>query len=159
TESVTSGVEDPLLVVEGLHLRYPVKRGFLSRTVGHVTAIDDVSFTVNRGETVGIVGGTGSGKTSIAKCVMRLVRPSGGRIVFDGIELSTVEGDRLRTLRKRFQMIFQDPFASLTPHMKIGDVIAEPLVAQGLARDQREIKSKVSYWIERVGLRLDTASR
>jgi oligopeptide/dipeptide ABC transporter ATP-binding protein len=90
---------------------------------------------------------------------MRLVRPSEGRIVFDGVSLSSLEGERLRTLRRKFQMIFQDPFASLTPHMKVADIIAEPLAAQGLAPDRQAVRALVADWIGRVGLRPELGSR
>jgi oligopeptide/dipeptide ABC transporter ATP-binding protein len=150
---------EPLLVVEGLKLHYPVQAGLFRRSVASVKAVDDVSFSVNRGETVGIVGESGSGKTSVAKCVVRLVTPTAGKLTFDGVNLGTLEGNKLRWMRRHFQMIFQDPYASLTPHMKIETLIGEPLLVQGIIRKRNQLGSEVRRWLDLVGLRPDIASR
>jgi len=148
-----------LLEVENLKLHYSVQQGLLRNMVGSVKAVDGVSFKVRTAETVGIVGESGSGKSTVAKCIMQLVAPTEGRIMFEGGDLAAVDGRRLRSLRKDFQMIFQDPYASLTPHMKVEDIIAEPLLVQGVQQDRKAAKVEVGRWLDMVSLRPEIADR
>jgi oligopeptide/dipeptide ABC transporter ATP-binding protein len=141
-----------VLEVRGLKKYFPVKKGLLRRTVGHVHAVDDVSFSIGAAETVGLVGESGCGKTTVGRTVLRLIEPTAGSIRLEGHEIATLGKAELRPLRQRMQIIFQDPFSSLNPRMRAGDIVAEPLKlhAQDSRRDRRE---RVAELFERVGLR------
>jgi len=160
--------ERPLLRVEGLTKWFPIKRGLLSRTVGHVKAVDGVTFDILTGETLGLVGESGSGKTTVGRCLLRLIEPTEGRVRFDARSLDAAElrqdadadgyldvlplgRSSLRALRRDMQIIFQDPFASLNPRMTVGSIIGEPLSIHGLARG-REKEERVCHLLETVGL-------
>src|SRR5215475_1957952 len=120
-----------VLEVEGLKKYFPVRRGLLRRTVGHVHAVDDISFTIGHAETVGLVGESGCGKTTVGRTVLRLIEPTAGSIRLDGQEISALSKAELRPLRQRMQIIFQDPFSSLNPRVRAGDIVAEPLKLHG----------------------------
>jgi len=120
-------VDGNLLVVDELVKHFPIKAGFLGTTIGKVHAVDGVSFGLRRGEAFGLVGESGCGKTTLAQTVIRLYRPDSGKIVFDGTDLAQMSATQLRPLRRRVQMIFQDPYASLDPRMTVGGIIGEPL--------------------------------
>lgn len=141
----------PLLEVQALKKYFPVKKGILSRTIGQIRAVDGVSFTLNRGETLGMVGESGCGKTTLGRCALRLIEPTAGGIVFNGRNLLELEGQELRQARAAFQIIFQDPFSSLDPRMSVGRIIAEP-IRNHLHLSGSEIKNRVAYLMERVGL-------
>jgi oligopeptide transport system ATP-binding protein len=133
---------DTLLKVVNLKMHFPITRGlFIQRQVGSIKAVDDVSFEVNRGETLGLVGESGCGKTTVARAVLQLYRPTGGDVFFEGINLGQLKGDELRKIRRRIQMIFQDPYASLTPRMTVGEIIGEALevhqIVKGKAQTER----------------------
>jgi oligopeptide/dipeptide ABC transporter ATP-binding protein len=150
----TSQVSDDgsLLRVRDLVVRFPITRGVLfKRRIGTVGAVDGVSLEVRRGETLGVVGESGCGKTTTARAIVRLNRPQSGSILFDGHELVGLEGEELRRLRRRIQMVFQDPYASLDPRWTIGDIVAEPLRAHGVGTP-KERRSRVSALLEVVGL-------
>jgi oligopeptide/dipeptide ABC transporter ATP-binding protein len=142
---------EPLLRVEGLTKHFPVTRGVLGRTVGHVRAVDDVSFDVRAGETLGLVGESGSGKTTVGRSILRLIEPSLGRIVFDGVDVRQAKADELRRLRRSMQIIFQDPYSSLNPRMRVIDLVGEALEVHGLARGA-ELEQRVVSLLRRVGL-------
>jgi oligopeptide/dipeptide ABC transporter ATP-binding protein len=149
----------PLLEVERLKVYFPIRRGILlERHVGDVRAVDDVSLTVNRGETVGLVGESGCGKSTMARAVIRLYDPSAGSIRFDGQDISGLRGEQLRRMRRRMQMIFQDPYASLNPRMTIGSMLEEPMRAHGLRRG-REAREEVQRLVSVVGLPRNAINR
>ena len=125
-------MSEPLLRVTGLKKHFAVKGGLLSREVGRVHAVDGVSFAVNRGETLGLVGESGCGKSTTARCVLRLIEPSEGEIVFDGQDMLGLSGGDLRAMRRNMQIVFQDPFASLNPRMTVGQILEEPLIVHHL---------------------------
>lgn len=140
-----------LVEVRGLKKHFPVRRKLLSREHGYVRAVDGVSFTIHRGKTLGLVGESGSGKTTVGRTLLRLIEPTDGVILIDGEDFRAVEGARLRTMRRRLQMVFQDPYASLNPRMKIEDLIAEPLQVQG-GLSRRDVRRRVEELMELVGL-------
>src|SRR5713226_1383178 len=117
-----------LVDVRELKMHFPLTRGIvLQRVVGYIRAVDGISFTIERGQTLGLVGESGSGKTTIGRTIVRLYKPTGGQMLFDNVDLASVQGEQLRQLRQRVQMVFQDPFASLNPRFTIGSLIAEPM--------------------------------
>src|ERR687888_2369510 len=129
-----SSMDGTLVALEHLKVYFPIKSGVvLDRHVGDIKAVDDVSFEIRRGETLGLVGESGSGKSTIGRTLLRLYKPTEGRIVFDGQEITGLGERELRPLRRRMQMVFQDPFASLNPRHSVGRIIGEPLRVHGLA--------------------------
>jgi len=130
---------------------FPIKRGVIQRVVGQVHAVDDVSFEVYKGETLGLVGESGCGKTTTGRTILKLYEPSGGNVVFEGKDLVSLHGEEMRVMRRKIQMIFQDPYASLNPRMTVEQIIGEPLVVHGLARGH-EIREKVKDLLALVGL-------
>jgi len=147
---------DVLLSVEGLTRRFDVSKPWLNRVIEReekqfLTASEEVSFEIRRGETFALVGESGSGKSTIAKMIVGLLEPSAGVIKFDGQEMDFASGAAMRTLRRRFQMIFQDPFASLNPRWRVGDIIAEPIRTFGLLRGA-EVANEVGRLLDLVGL-------
>jgi oligopeptide transport system ATP-binding protein len=144
--------DDVVLSVEDLEVHFPVTRGVLfQKTVGSVRAVDGVSFTVKRGETLGLVGESGCGKSTTARAIIRLVRPTAGRVEFQGRDLSQLDERELRDARRGIQMIFQDPFASLNPRMTVEQLVGEPLVNYRVAKGN-ELRERVSQLLEVVGL-------
>ncbi|RKK06205.1 dipeptide ABC transporter ATP-binding protein [Pseudoroseomonas wenyumeiae] len=149
----------PLLEVAGLAKHYPVKQGVIrQREVGTVRAVDGVSFSVMRGETLALVGESGCGKSTTARLALRLIEPSAGSIRFDGQDVTKVTGGAMRALRRRMQIVFQDPYASLNPRLTVGDAIAEPMVVHGIGND-RSRQDRVQELLELVGLRPFHATR
>jgi oligopeptide/dipeptide ABC transporter ATP-binding protein len=158
--SATSTQAEPLLRVEGLTVHFPVGRaGFWGQRRQVVHAVDDVSFEIKRGETLGLVGESGSGKTTTGRAVLRQVPATAGRIWFRGQDITDVKGEALRRMRQYMQLVFQDPYASLNPRMKIIDIIAEPLVVHGIVKRSRDAYDKVVELLDLVGLPKDAVSR
>ncbi len=148
-----------LLEVQDLVKYFPVGGGVLSGPAGMVRAIDGVSFSIRRGETLGLVGESGCGKTTTGRCILQLERPTSGRILFDGVDLCTLDGDALRKMRRRMQVVFQDPYSSLNPRMTIGQIIAEPLKVHGIIADEAGRRARVRELLEQVGLLPQHAER
>jgi len=145
--------KEVLLSVKGLKKHFPITSGIvIQRQVGAVKAVDDVSFDVYKGETLGLVGESGCGKSTTGRTVLQLYRPTAGSVVFEGQELTTLPGEELRKMRKRMQMIFQDPFASLNPRMSVGRIVAEPLRIHKIMSNRKEEQEFVENLLERVGL-------
>jgi len=140
-----------LLRVEGLKKHFPIRKGILSRVVGQVKAVDGVSFHLAKGETLGLVGESGCGKTTVGRSILRLIEPTGGTVRFDGVDVLALHGEELRKLRRRMQIIFQDPYSSLNPRMTVLDIVGEALLIHGIARG-REREERVKALLERVGL-------
>jgi oligopeptide/dipeptide ABC transporter ATP-binding protein len=147
---------EPLLEVRDLKKYFPVKGARLWKSPGSVKAVDGISFTVNRGETLGLVGESGCGKTTTSKLVLAAERPTAGVIAFEGRDISALPDAQLRDYRRKVQVVFQDPFSSLSPRMRVGEIIAEPLQAHETI-SRRELQSRVSELFELVGLRPDMA--
>jgi len=142
---------DILLRVRDLRTHFPVRRGLLARTVGHVRAVDGISFAIRRGRTLGLVGESGCGKTTAGRTILRLIPATSGSVEFDGQDVFALAPGHLRRLRRHMQIIFQDPYGSLNPRMTIGGIIGEPLRVHGLARG-RALEDRVAQLLEHVGL-------
>lgn len=143
---------EPLLKVEHLKTWFPLKKGLFNRVYDHVKAVDDVSLDVYPGETLGLVGESGCGKTTLGRSILRLVEPSDGKIIFEGKDVMSLSGNDLREYRKHAQIVFQDPYSSLNPKMRIGDAIAEPMLVHGLEPDAKRRRDKVCELLTEVGL-------
>jgi oligopeptide/dipeptide ABC transporter ATP-binding protein len=142
----------PVLKVNGLKKHFPVKKGLLSRTVGQVYAVDGVSFEIGAAETLGLVGESGCGKSTVGRTVLRLIEPTAGKIEVDGVDIAQLDKKELRDYRRQMQIIFQDPFSSLNPRMSAGDIVGEPLMVHNIAQG-KEREDMVAQLFERVGLR------
>jgi oligopeptide/dipeptide ABC transporter ATP-binding protein len=143
--------DETLLQIEGLKKYFPVNRGLFGRHVGDVHAVDGITFDVYRGETLGLVGESGSGKTTVGRTILCLYPPTAGRILLKGIDMQTLSSKALRRARRRMQMIFQDPYASLNPRMTVGAIVAAPLTINGVAHG-REAEERVAELLQLVGL-------
>jgi peptide/nickel transport system ATP-binding protein len=151
-----------LLEVQDLKKYFPIQRGFFRRVVGHVRAVDGISFQIRQGETLGLVGESGCGKTTTGRVILRDLEPTAGQVLFrrDGamVDVSQVPGDEMKALRREMQIIFQDPFSSLNPRMTVMDIVAEPLMIHGIARGA-ELRAHVRRLLEAVGLRAQHMNR
>lgn len=144
-------MSEVLLEVQNLKKYFPIKKGIFSKTIGYVKAVDDVSFTINRGETLGLVGESGCGKTTIGRALLRLIEPTGGRVFFEGKDITAMGQSELKSIRKQMQIIFQDPYSSLNPRMTVGGMISEILKFHKIAEGEAAEK-QVYELLEKVGL-------
>ena len=149
---------EALVRIKGLKKYFPITRGVLQRHVGDVKAVDDVSFDIYRGETLGLVGESGCGKSTTGRTILQLHRPTAGEIYLDGVNLADLKGSKLQQMRRRMQMIFQDPYASLNPRMTVGSIIGEPLEIYRIARG-KEKQARVEELLQLVGMNPYFASR
>ena len=145
---------ETLLEVTNLKKYFPIKGGVFSRTVGFVYAVDDVSFTVDKGETLGLVGESGCGKSTTGRSILRLIEPTDGKVTFDGQDVTALDKNAMRALRREMQIIFQDPYASLNPRMTVGSIIGEPLEIHKIARGSEKTE-RVASLLQKVGLRAE----
>lgn len=150
---------DNLLEVHGLKVHFPIQKGVLRRVVGHVRAVDDLSFSIAMGRTLALVGESGCGKTTAGKGILQLIRPTAGSVRFGGDELTRLTGGKLRTKRADMQIIFQDPVASMNPRMLVGDIILEGMQAQNIGVSRSERQARVNELLLQVGLSADAADR
>ena len=151
--------EEKLLAVRDLRKHFAIKGGILSRTIDKVHAVDGVSFDIGKGETLGLVGESGCGKSTTGRCILRLIEPSSGEVWFKGADVTRMDGEALRALRRDMQIIFQDPYASLNPRLKVGAIIGEALTIHKLASSPRALEERVVQLLERVGLQADHIHR
>jgi oligopeptide transport system ATP-binding protein len=147
-----TGAGEVLMHVQDLKMHFPIRKGLLSRQVGAIKAVDGLSFDIIRGETLGLVGESGCGKSTTGRAILQLYRPTAGSVIFDGVDLVAAKGEVLRRMRRRMQMIFQDPYASLNPRMTVGAIIAEPLEVHNLGGTRKERTDRVQQLLELVGL-------
>ena len=156
----TSTQENVLVEVNNLKMHFPVTSGLLfQREVAQVKAVDDISFSIRKGETLGLVGESGCGKTTAGRCILQLYKPTAGEVIFEGTDLTKLGARQMRQMRRQMQIIFQDPFSSLNPRMTAGDIIGEPLVVHGLVKNGEEKREKVRELLENVGLHPYMADR
>lgn len=155
---MTDTANAPLLEVQGLTKHFPVRAGVIPQTIGHVHAVDDVSFTLRQGETLGLVGESGCGKSTVGKTLLRLEKPTKGTVRFQGRDIASMKFKELRKLRRNIQMIFQDPFESLNARHTVGKILAEPFVIHRIGTVQ-ERKERVAQLLERVGIDKSAANR
>ncbi|WP_421994876.1 ABC transporter ATP-binding protein [Reyranella sp.] len=144
--------EAPLLAVDGLKKHFPIHQGVFGRVAGHVHAVDGVSFAIRRGETLGLVGESGCGKSTVGRTLLRLLEPTGGTIAVEGEDITHLGREQLLPYRRRMQMIYQDPYASLNPRMSAGEIVGEPLIIHGIGTPA-ERRERVAALFDRVGLR------
>ncbi len=151
--------DEVLLSVRNLVKRFPVKGGILGREVASVKAVQDVSFDIRRGETLGLVGESGCGKSTLGRCILRLIEPTSGQVIFKGQDITKLDSREMRKLRRNMQIVFQDPYASLNPRMTIEEILGEPLIIHGLAGSKEERRKQIYELLDLVGLRRESISR
>jgi oligopeptide/dipeptide ABC transporter ATP-binding protein len=150
-QSVAAAARPPVLEIEGLKKHFPIKKGFLRRTHGHVLAVDGVSFTIGEGEALGLVGESGCGKSTVGRSILRLIEPTDGVIRISGKDIRGLSKAELKPFRRQMQIIFQDPYSSLNPRMTVGDIVGEPLSTHGIATGRKR-EEMVAKLFDRVGL-------
>src|SRR5215208_5061736 len=153
-----NAANDVLLQVDDLFVHFPIFRGFIRKQVGAVHAVDGISFAIKRGETLGLVGESGSGKSTTGRAILQLRRPTSGSVHFDGADLVALKGEQLRHTRRKMQMIFQDPYASLNPRMTVGEIVGEPLLIHKVSTEA-EANKRVHQLLELVKLSPSFADR
>jgi oligopeptide transport system ATP-binding protein len=150
----------PLLQVRGLRMHFPVTEGMIARRhIGDVKAVDGVDLSIGRGETLGLVGESGCGKTTMGRCILRLEKPTAGEILYDGVDIAKLDRRELVALRRRIQVIFQDPYSSLNPRQKVGSIIGEPMMVHGVEKDPRRRADRVRELLSVCGLNPNFADR
>jgi len=149
---------EALLSVDNLKVHFPIKKGLLSRTVGYVYAVDGVSFTLGNGETIGLVGESGCGKTTTGLAMLRLIEPTAGEVTFQGMSISNISKSQLRSLKREMQIIFQDPYSSLNPRMTVNQIIGDPMEIHGMYKGA-ERKDRIAYLLDKVGLTTEQGRR
>ncbi|MFY7929292.1 MAG: ATP-binding cassette domain-containing protein, partial [Oligoflexus sp.] len=147
-----------LLEVKNLNMHFPIRGGLLKKKVGHVFAVNDVSFTLKEGETFGVVGESGCGKSTLGRTIVRLYQPTSGHVLFRGKDIAGLEKDDLKDFRRQIQMVFQDPYASLNPRMTIADILEEPFVLHGIGTPE-ERREKAQDLVKLVGLRVSDINK
>jgi oligopeptide transport system ATP-binding protein len=152
-------MSEPLLKVTDLKKHFPIRGGLLQRVVERVHAVDGVSFDVARGETLGLVGESGCGKSTTGRCILQLITPTSGTVLFEGKDVMRLGGEELRALRRDMQIIFQDPFASLNPRMTVGAIIGEALTIHSLVKSRQEYEERIVGLLQTVGLQADHMRR
>ena len=152
-------MSENLIEVTGLKKYFPIKRGLLSKTVGHVKAVDDVTFSIRKGETLGLVGESGCGKTTTGRALLRLIEPTAGSVLFEGREVTTMTTAEMRTLRRKMQIVFQDPYSSLNPRITVGGMLSEIIRFHKLRTSDSAVRDRVEELLEVVGLRPEYARR
>jgi peptide/nickel transport system ATP-binding protein len=149
----------PLLEVNALKKHFPIRGGLLGRTTARVHAVDGVTFSIKRGETLSLVGESGCGKSTVGKAILRLFKLTDGEVYLDGERIDTMRAGRLRAMRRRMQVVFQDPFSSLNPRMKVRDIIAEPLINFGMTKNRADLNARVEALMDKVRLPRDAVNR
>lgn len=147
------------LKVENLVKNFPVHGGFWGREVASVKAVQDVSFELKKGQTLGLVGESGCGKSTLGRCILRLIEPTSGKVIFNNTDVTKASTKEMRALRKKMQIVFQDPFASLNPRMTIGEILKEPLIIHDLFESEKDRVDRIHQLLELVGLRKESLSR
>lgn len=147
-----------LIDIKNLKMYFPVKQGLFNKTVNHVKAVDDISFAINKGETLGLVGESGCGKTTTGRTIIKLYEPTDGQIIYDGVDIAKFDSKKMLPYRKKMQMIFQDPYASLDARMTVGDIIGEAIDIHKLMAGKERLE-RVQYLLDRVGLNSEHANR
>lgn len=151
--------QDPILKVQGLQTWYPLRKGLFGKTYDYVKAVNDVNLEVYEGETLGLVGESGCGKTTLGRSILRLIEPTGGKVFFKGMEVTALNSKELRNFRKQAQIVFQDPYSSLNPRIPIGEAIAEPMLVHGIEEDRRKRRTMACELLEQVGLQAEHYDR
>ncbi|PIT99345.1 MAG: peptide ABC transporter substrate-binding protein [Bdellovibrionales bacterium CG10_big_fil_rev_8_21_14_0_10_45_34] len=155
----SSPSDEPLIRIQNLSKEFSIKGGIFSREIGAVKAVHNVSLDIKKGETLGLVGESGCGKSTLGRCLIRLLEPTSGKIFYRGNDITDITGEELRAYRRKMQIIFQDPYASLNPRMTVGSIISEPLVIHKLFHNKKERADRVAQLLELVGLRKEAINR
>jgi len=159
TDTSTKEVAENSIDIKNLKMYFPVRRGILKRNVGDVKAIDDVTFSIKQGETLGLVGESGCGKTTTGRCILRMYKPTSGQILFNGVDISTMSESKLRSVRRNMAIVFQDPYSSLDPRMSSGRAVGEPLIIHNLTKTRQEYNDRVEELFRLTGLNPEMIDR